>query len=80
MATVGAVTAAAIGAGGLGHAGHGFAAALGEEVGDLAFDVLAAAVVTGHGQIGLGHGTEDFELVAAILTDVFVNGHEETSW
>ncbi len=79
MPAVGTIASGAGRAGGFGHARHGFAAAFGEEIGDLALGVLAAAVDAGEGQVGLRHGAEGFELVMAILTDVFVNGHEDLS-
>lgn len=59
----------------LGHAGYRLTAALGEEYRYLALDILAPAFIAGHGDIRLGHGSDDFKLVFTILADIFVNGH-----
>jgi len=83
VSAAGTVTSRAGITGWLGGAGHGPAAAyrhcfivLGEEDGEFALDMLAAASRAGYGLICLGHAAQCVELVAAILTDVFVNWHE----
>ena len=75
MTAVGTVPARAGSTGGFRHACNGLAAAFCKEIRNLALDVLAAALGAGHGQVGLGHGAQGFEFVAAIFADIFVYGH-----
>ena len=75
MPAVGAVPAATRIAGRLGHAGNGFAAALGEEDRKLALGVLPTANRTGDGGVGLSHRPDGFEDFLAILAFILVNWH-----
>jgi len=60
----------------LGHAGHGFPAAFGEEIRNFALYIFPPAIDAGHGEIGLSHRAQGFELMVAILADIFVNRHK----
>jgi hypothetical protein len=74
MATMGTIPGAGI-TGWFGHAGNGFATALGKKDGDLASGMLPAAKRTRDGRVGFAHRADRLEDFFAILADIFVNWH-----
>jgi hypothetical protein len=73
---MGTVPATAGITGWLGHAGNGFATALGKEYRDFALGVLPTTESTRDGRIRLAHRADGLENFFAVLTNILVNRHK----